>query len=471
METKIKTRFCPSPTGLMHLGNLRTALFNALLAKKQKGIFLLRIEDTDKVRSERKYADILMADLRRLGLDWQEGPEVEGPAKPYWQSLRQPLYDQFYHHLEAEGMAYPCFCTEEQLALNRKIQRSAGKPPRYSGACQSLTPEEIDAKIADGLKPTLRFRIPKGHEIVFHDLVRGEQRFKSDDIGDFIIRRADGTSPFMFCSAIDDALMEVTHILRGEDHLANTPRQLMILRALGLKESEYGHISLIMGSDGAPLSKRNGSRSLQELCDEGFLPLAIVNYLARLGHHYTNENLMSLDELAKHFSLETLGHSAAKFNFDQLLYWQKQAVNNISHDEFWNWIGGSVKKIVPKKQTVIFFNTVKLNVVFPDDVAKWARIFYAEEFKYSEESKGILKDAGVLFFETAMAVVKKHGIDYQTVTSAISEKLSIKGKALFMPLRIALTGEKHGPELKNIFEILGKGKLQTRLQLSREIFR
>ena len=455
----IKTRFCPSPTGLIHLGNIRTALFNILLAKHKQGTFLLRIEDTDKVRSERRYADGLMADMSWLGLSWQEGP--------FWQSERQAIYDKYYTQLEKKGCAYPCFCSEQKLALNRKMQRAAGKPPRYPGTCSSLTKEEINEKLAAGLKPTLRFRIPADQELIFHDLVHGEQKFNSHDIGDFIIRRADGTSPFMFCSALDDSLMGITHILRGEDHLTNTPRQIMILKALGLSIPKYGHISLILGDDGSPLSKRNGSRSLHELREQGFLPLAIVNYLARLGHHYNNhEKLMNLDELAVKFSKKYLSHSPAKFDYNQLLHWQKQAVAHLNQEEFGAWMEKAVQKLVPSKKIKLFINTVQHNVVFPEEIEHWAKVLCANEYTFTDEQQAIIKDTGALFFSTAISVLKKHGTDFHAFVDALSETLSIKGKGLYMPLRVALTGERHGPELIHIFELLGPTKIKSRFELA-----
>lgn len=210
----------------MHLGNVRTALFNDLLAKNLKGVFLLRIEDTDRERSEQRYSETLMHDLKWLGLIWDEGPEKEAGAGPYYQSQRQKFYDEYYQQLEGSERAYPCFCSEEELALMRKVQRSAGKPPRYAGTCRALTSTQIKEKLDQKIKPTLRFRVPDHEVVEFEDMVHGLQRFQTDDIGDFIIRRMDGTPPFLYCNAIDDALMRVTHVLRGEDHLANTPVKL-----------------------------------------------------------------------------------------------------------------------------------------------------------------------------------------------------------------------------------------------------
>ena len=300
----IRTRFSPSPTGMLHLGNVRAALFSLLYAKKMDGIFLLRIEDTDATRSEQKYLDSLQEELHWLGLQWQEGPGVGGPHGPYCQSERGGIYAQYYQQLEDEGRAYPCFCSDQELALNRKLQLSRGQAPRYPGTCRKLSKETVAKRLEAGEKPALRFQVPQNTMIEFNDLVKGHQKFNSDDIGDFIIRRADGSSSFMFCNAIDDSLMGVTHILRGEDHLANTPRQLMILQALQMRAAEYGHLSLITGDDGAKLSKRHGSSSLNDLIEQGFLPHAVVNYLARLSHTYEQQSLLSFNELAIHFHLE-----------------------------------------------------------------------------------------------------------------------------------------------------------------------
>ena len=326
----IRTRFCPSPTGLLHIGNVRAALFSNLFAKHANGIFLLRIEDTDAVRSDHQFTTILQSDLNWLGVKWQEGPEIGGPHAPYWQSQRRDIYDLYYKKLTQEGRAYACFCSDQELALNRKLQLSRGQAPRYPGTCRKLSPEEIENRLAQGEKPALRFKVPENAVIEFIDSVKGLQKFNSDDIGDFIIRRADGSSSFIFCNAIDDSLMEVTNVIRGEDHLANTPRQLMILQALAMRTPSYGHLSLILGDDGTPLSKRHGSFSLHDLREQGFLPKAILNYLARLSHTYDNNDLLTFEELAAHFHLDKLSKASARFDKNQLLHWQKEAVLSLS---------------------------------------------------------------------------------------------------------------------------------------------
>lgn len=464
-EASLKTRFCPSPTGLLHLGNVRTALFNALLAKGKAGTFLLRIEDTDKTRSEQRFIDALQHDLRWLGLNWDEGPGCEGASGPYLQSQRQSIYDRYYQQLQDRDLAYPCFCTEETLALARKVQRASGKPPRYSGTCRSLTAEQVAEKLASGLKPTLRFRVIADEQTIFQDLVRGEQRFNNNDMGDFIIRRADGTPPFMYCNAIDDALMGVTHALRGEDHLTNTPRQVMILQALGLAVPLYGHISLIMGADGAPLSKRTGSRSVEELRSQGYLPLAVVNYLARLGHYYKEEHWMRFGELAENFSIAGLGSAPARFDAQQLLFWQRETIAQLSVAELIEWMGRKVQGLVPKEAMEPFVAAIRPNIVFPADAEHWAQVFYRDDLVYDPEQQTILKEAGKEYFAMVLQVLNEVGADLPAVLAALKERLQLKGKALFEPLRVALTGEQKGPELALIFELLGVERLKRRIEL------
>ena len=272
------------------MGNARTALFCALLATRDQGAFILRIEDTDAARSEPGLRrSQLREDLAWLGLHWQEGPDVGGAKGPYRQSERGAIYADYLQQLADKGEVYPCFCTAVELEMARKAQLAAGQPPRYAGTCARLGTAEIEARLAKGLKPALRFRVPEQGETVFEDLVRGRQVFAHRDIGDFIIRRADGSPAFFFSNALDDALMGITHVLRGEDHLANTPRQLLLLAALGLPAPRYAHLSLIVGQGGAPLSKREGGGSLRELRAEGLLPEALLNYLARLGHTYAEQ--------------------------------------------------------------------------------------------------------------------------------------------------------------------------------------
>lgn len=474
-----KTRFAPSPTGEIHLGNARTAFFNALLARRDGGVFLLRIEDTDADRSKPIYVDALMADLRWLGMDWQEGPEVGGEHDPYHQAERGELYSVYYQRLEEAGRVYPCFCSEQKLKLSRKAQRSAGQPPRYAGTCAHLSPDEVQANLARGLQPTLRFRVAKGEAIEFDDLVRGRQSFRTDDIGDFIIRRADGSPAFFFSNAIDDSLMEVSHVLRGEDHLTNTPRQLMILEALGLPAPSYGHISLIVGEDGSPLSKRHGSKSVREMRDMGYLPDAIGNYLARTGHTYAEESgYQELTELAAGFELTRLGRAPARHDPAQLLHWQKEAIAHASDERLWGWLAGHryldghIEDFIPSGLELPFVHAVRENIEMPEDAFVWAANLFTESTNYDPEARLVIEAAGADFFRAALQ--QSRDGEFQDFAQRVSDALGVRGKRLFMPLRAALTGELHdpergsvwrnGPDMGRVWALLGEGRIERRLR-------
>lgn len=464
MLMQIKSRFCPSPTGYIHLGNARTALFSALAAKqKNEGCFLLRIEDTDLARSEEKYTIALQEDLQWLGCQWDEGPDHEKGNGPYYQSKRLETYERYYQELISKNLAYPCFCSEENLEASRRIQRKLGKPPRYDGACAHLSKEQIAQKEAAGLKAALRFRVEENRAIEFVDLVRGPQKFSTNELGDFIIRKTDGMATFMFCNAIDDALMGVNLALRGEDHLTNTPRQILILEILKLPVPQYGHLSLIMGSDGAPLSKRNGSRSIQQLREEGFLSIAVVNYLARLGHVYTDHNnLMSFADCAKYFDLSHLVKAAAHYDEQQLMHWQKEAVLQLSLEELMDWAGASIAN-VPAEKVDAFLKIIQPNSLFPADIYIWAQAMFAENIEFSAEEKEILVTAGKDFFEHAEKLIEQSN-SYTALCDGLKEKLNVKGKNLFMPLRIALTKSPHGPELAGVIDLLGREAIIKRFK-------
>lgn len=459
----VRTRFSPSPTGMIHIGNARAALYSALYASKSHGSFILRIEDTDAVRSEERFVDSLIDDLHWLGLTWQEGPRVDGAYGPYWQSLRQGVYAKYYQILEEKKLIYPCFCTDQELSLARKIQLSRGQAPRYSGTCLKLSSEEIAKRLNAGQKPAWRFAIPNNIKIEFTDIVKGPQEFQSKDIGDFIVRRADGTAPFLFCNAIDDAMMKVSHVLRGEDHLTNTPRQLLILQTLNLHTPRYGHLSLIVGDDGAPLSKRHGSFSVNQLRDKGYLPEAIINYLSRLGHICDAQELLPFSELAEHFHLDKLSRSPARFDVGQLLYWQKIAVQKLDNISLWRWLGEKIAAEVPEHAKSLFIETVKANIEFPEDATSWAKVFFNEKVEMNDEERKIIQEAGEQFFVEAEQALDKYGIQLPQILADMKQTLGVSGKKLFMPLRIALTGKTHGPELAQIAELLGQEKMKQRL--------
>lgn len=470
MASPIKTRFAPSPTGRLHLGNVRTALFNWLFARQQGGEFLLRFEDTDLERSAQAFEAGMQEDLHWLGLDWDEGPGHEGGLGPYRQSQRLDIYRDYFARLERDGAAYPCFCTQQQLALSRKAQLAAGRPPRYAGTCAHLSAEQVQAKRDQGLAASLRFRVPSERAVEFDDLVRGPQRFRGEDIGDFIIRRSDGTPAFFFSNAVDDALMQVSHVLRGEDHLTNTPRQILLLEALALPTPAYGHTSMLVGEDGAPLSKRTGSRSVEELRAQGFMPAAVLNYLARLGHHFEQEGWLSPSELAAQFATRRLGKAPAQYEQSQLLHWQKLAVLQADDAVLWQWLdayrddqGKGVRDYVPAPAQPAFVHAVRDNIELPADALAWAKRLFAPEPPLSEAAREAIAQAGADFFRVALDCLSADGDDYKGFTKALAKAAGVKGKGLFMPLRAALSGETHGPELAAIWQLLGSERIRARL--------
>jgi glutamyl-tRNA synthetase len=442
------------------------------------------MEDTDAVRGEEKYEIALQEDMHWLGLSWQEGPGVGGDNGPYAQSERSEVYDQYFETLRSAGNVYPCFCTEHELKLSRKAQAAASKPPRYNGKCRNLTEDEVQANFAAAIPATLRFRVPQDQVIEFEDRVRGPQRFVSDDIGDFIIRRSNGAPAFFFSNAVDDALMEVSLVVRGEDHLTNTPRQLMLLKALGLPAPDYAHIALVVGDDGAPLSKRNGSQSVMNLRDRGYLPQAIVNYLARLGHSYESNDFMSYDQLATAFRTEKLHRAPARFDAAQLTHWQREAVAVASDEALWQWInsveifGAYARDFVPADKTITFVRTIRGNIETPADAFLWAGNLFAESDIYEHEAKEAVRAAGADFFSQALLCCEGATDDFKVFQKALASATDKKGKALFMPLRAALTGEiepkfesswHDGPQLVDIWSLLGLTQIRRRLTLARDI--
>ncbi len=459
----VVTRFAPSPTGELHLGNARTALFNFLLARRAGGRFLLRIEDTDAQRSQESHLAVVLQDLRWLGLDWDAGPDREDDRGPYRQSQRGALYDRFFEVLERQRLAYPCFCTPLELEASRRAQLSSGRPPRYAGTCRDLSPEEQRGKRAQGLAATLRFRVPAGRRIDFVDLVHGPQSFLSDDIGDFIVRRADGTAAFFFCNAVDDASMGVTHVLRGEDHLANTPRQLLILEALSLRAPSYGHVSLILGPDGAPLSKRHGATSVREYRESGYRAEAVLNHLFRLGHSSGEHGLLDLTAMARAFDPAHLGRASAHFDAQQLRVWQKEAAHRLSADEARVWLAAVLPSGLGEPAASAFIAAVLPNVVLPEDAQPWAGIVFGPPPALEPEGEEIIRKAGDRYFAAAAQAAAQSGNDLQAIASAVKAATGKKGAELYMPLRLALTGRGHGPELAPLLKAMPAGAAQARL--------
>ncbi len=453
-ESPPVTRFAPSPTGSLHLGNVRTALFNALLAKRSGGRFLLRIEDTDAARSTVEFSRALQEDLAWLGLH----PDGE----VLHQSQRGAIYAQHLDALAREGRVYPCFCQPRELELARAAQLSAGRPPRYSGKCRQLPSAQAAARLAGGEPATLRFAVPEGEgEVQFDDLVHGTKRFRHAEIGDFVVRRADGSAAFFFSNAIDDSLSGVTQLLRGDDHLSNTPRQLLILQALGLRAPVYGHLSLLTGSDGAPLSKRNGAVSVRELRTLGFLPQAILNLLFRLGHSTSVNDLLTPEQMAAAFEVGHLQRSPAHFDPAQLQAWQKEAVRRMDAASALRWLGDRLPAQLDAATREAFITAVLPNLVLADDVRPWVEVaFGAPPEPDADAAAAIAATDRTLFAAAAQAAGNN---DFAAITTAAKTATGLKGPALFKPLRAALTGRLAGPELGPLLRCMPAGSAGARL--------
>jgi glutamyl-tRNA synthetase len=459
----VVTRFAPSPTGDLHLGNARTALFNLLLARRAAGRFVLRVEDTDAERSRDEYREHQLEDLRWLGLEWDAGPDRNDERGPYRQALRAPIYAEYFDQLQRAGEVYPCFCSPLELEVSRRAQLARGRPPRYAGTCRALSAEQQARLRAQGLSPTLRFAVPPGRRIDFVDLVHGPQSFLSDDIGDFVVRRGDGSAAFFFSNAVDDARMGVTHVLRGEDHLANTPRQLLVLQALSLPAPSYGHLSLLLGADGGKLSKRQDAASVRHYREQGYLAGALLNHLFRLGHSTGEHALLHLEQMARWFDLAHLGRAPAHFDEQQLRVWQKEAVRHLAPHEARRWLREVLPPQLDERSAAAFVSAVLPNVVLPADARLWVQVVFGSAPQLATAERELILQAGRDYFAAALHAAEASGNDLPAIAGAVRSATGRKGAALYGPLRVALTGLTHGPELAPLLRAMPSGTVRERL--------
>ncbi len=465
-SARITTRFAPSPTGELHLGNARTALFSWLFAHHAQGRFVLRIEDTDTERSKEAFTGALMDDLRWMGLVWDAGPAPAGQAvagEEYHQSRRGHIYARHSATLDARGFTYPCYCTPLELDLSRKAQLAAGRPPRYAGTCRELAPEARVRKSAQGISPTTRFRVPTGKRVEFDDMVHGFQSFATDDIGDFILRRADGSAAFFFSNAIDDSEMGITHVLRGEDHLTNTPRQLLVLEALGLRAPTYGHLSLLVGADSSPLSKRHGATSVREFRERGYLPAALTNHLFRLGHSSGENGVLSLEQMARAFTVKHLGRAPARFEESQLNVWQREVAHHMPLEDSERWLEAETPRDIDATRRRAFIEAIRRNVVLPKDVARWREVVFGPSPALDAAALACVREAGAQFFHAAAEASRASGGILDAIVEAVKRATGAKGPALWKPLRLALTGATEGPELAPLLRAIPEAAITDRL--------
>jgi nondiscriminating glutamyl-tRNA synthetase len=469
----MRVRFAPSPTGQLHVGNARTALFNWLLAHGKDGTFILRIEDTDAVRSTRASEAGILEDLRWLGLDWDEGPDVGGVHGPYRQSERLHLYASYANELIAAGHAYYCFCSPAKLEADRQADLASGRPPRYAGTCRRLTHEQALARMEAGERPVVRFRVPENVEVSFQDLVRGEVTFSSEVIGDWVLVRSDGRPQYNFAVVVDDALMEITHVIRGEDHISNTPRQVLLYRALGFTPTEFAHLSLVMGPDHTPLSKRHGATSVAEFRERGYLPEALVNYLALIGWSPGgDEELLPIDELARRFALEDVGHSAGVFDQEKLAwmnrhYMKAAAPARLTAESARYFLARGYLRRRTDEATEYLISVLPMAVGSVDrleeipDRLKFLFDFDPAASLAREEVSSVLHEPGARQVIAALPAAIEHPLvdreAFRAMANRVKERTGLKGKALFHPIRVALTGEGGGPELDLAVPAIDRG--------------
>ncbi len=477
MVIKPRVRFAPSPTGELHVGNARTALFNWMFARHYGGSFILRIEDTDESRSALSYQVNLLDDLRWLGLDWDEGPEKDGGYGPYKQSERLDIYAEHLKKLIDADLVYPCYCTEEELEEERQNLILSKRMPRYMGKCRHLSAGERAALAAQGRKPSYRFKVPQT-AIEFNDLIRGPVRFEGESVGDFIIVRSNGMPAYNFAVVIDDHLMAITHVIRGEDHLSNTALQIMLYGALGFDPPVFAHHCLILGRDHAKLSKRHGSVSVGEFRKRGFLPEAVINYLGLLGSSFADaREVLSQSEMVEAFSLERASKSGAVFDEEKLRWLNSLYIRNLDTDDLLERLLPFLRLAGYRPETLDppwfkkIIEVVKEELTMLTDIDGHIDLFFDDRYGMTSDAKQILDS------DNARKVIQVFGEFLRNATGApqeiyvsamkyTREKSGVKGRDLFMPVRAALTGKVHGPELDRVFAILGRESALARLKRS-----
>jgi nondiscriminating glutamyl-tRNA synthetase len=472
---KIRVRFAPSPTGFIHVGNARTALFNWLFARQKEGTFVLRIEDTDVERSASEFEKKLREDLLWLGLDWDEGPDVGGPFGPYRQSQRLERYKSFTQKLLDGGKAYYCFCSPEELERERKEALARNGVAVYSGKCRKISRKDASKRIQQGEPASVRLRTPDQGELSFHDLVRGELKFDLSLIGDPIIVRSTGLPAYNFAVVVDDALMEITHIIRGEDHISNTPRQILLYKMLSLDLPQFAHLSMVMGKDSTRLSKRHGATAVDQFQKDGILPAALFNYLALLGWAPPEDReVLSKEEMIRLFDLEKVSRSAAVFDYDKLHWINRQHAKGLSSREkaelaypylrdaellpgsmtgaHWDWL---------EKVTESFIERVDRFADFPSQVS--ALFEFSPQEMDAEMKQELGSDCASRVIRIfGEKIIQEKSFDYDrfaAIAQEIKAATGCKGKDLYHTLRIALTARSSGLDLDKFIPLVEEGSI------------
>jgi glutamyl-tRNA synthetase/nondiscriminating glutamyl-tRNA synthetase len=476
---KVRVRFAPSPTGQVHVGNARTALFNWLFARQQGGTFILRIEDTDLERSEARYEAQLIEDIQWLGLDWDEGPDKGGPYPPYRQSDKGQVYLDYAERLIEEGKAYPCFCRQQDLERNRELALAAQQSQVYPGTCRNIPPEEAARRRKAGEPCAIRLKIPE-RPIRFHDIVRGWVEFSNEVVSDLIIIRSSGVAVYNYVVVVDDAEMKVTHVIRGDDHLSNTPKQVALYEALDWPVPEFAHLSTILGPDRERLSKRHGATSLANFREMGVLPEALMNYMALLGWAPTggDREVFTPTELIQEFDLARVTPSPAVFDFEKLYWLNRHYIKESAPErvaalaepillralelsgataEVSTWLGHITAALVHSVNKLDELPERAASVLHFDPVAA-INATENQEILAAESSRTVLMAvAAKLESEDAPLEAAR----FKAILKEVQKETGIKGPALFHPVRIALTGQQSGPEFDRLVPLMEEGSQLT----------
>ena len=472
---KPRVRFAPSPTGDLHVGNARTALFNHLFARHHGGEFILRIEDTDSVRTSKDSERRILEDLAWLAIDWDEGPGRGGAKGPYHQRERLDLYGHHLKILIRAGCVYPCYCTEEELEAEREELIFRKMMPRYMGKCRNLSDSERKNLADQGREPAYRFRIGT-ESIAFTDLIRGDMKFEAGAMGDFIIVRSNGIPAYNFAVVVDDHLMSISHVIRGEDHLSNTALQLLIYQALGFRPPVFAHHALILGKDRSKLSKRHGSVAVREFRERGVLPEVLLNYLALLGSSLVGgREICPLEEMISSFSLDRAGKSGAIFDEDKLkwlngIYIRQGDLHSLTERLLpFIRVAGYDVDTLDRLWLERVIDAVRGDLATLSDIGDQMDIFFDDRYVLSGEAQRLLRKEQAMTVVRALQESLEHSPassenSYRQIIEDVKRKTGVTGKNLFLPIRAAVTGKTRGPELDRVFAILGPASLKHRVE-------
>ncbi|PAE36955.1 glutamate--tRNA ligase [Bacillus sp. 7884-1] len=481
MSNEVRVRYAPSPTGHLHIGNARTALFNYLFARNQGGKFIIRIEDTDKKRNIAGGEESQLKYLKWLGMDWDESVDVGGEYGPYRQSERNDIYQTYYNQLLENGHAYKCYCTEAEIAAEREEQTERGETPQYSGKCRHLTAEERAKLESEGREPSIRIIVPEGKTYTFEDMVKGTVSFESEGMGDWVIIKKDGTPTYNFAVTVDDYLMKISHVLRGDDHISNTPKQLMVYQALGWEPPIFGHMTLIVNESRKKLSKRDESiiQFIEQYEELGYLPEALFNFITLLGWSPTGEEeLYSKEEFIEIFDANRLSKSPALFDTNKLTWMNNQYMKKIEVDRVLELSMPHLVKAGVLSESLTdedhewargLVSLLQEKMSFGAEIVELSDMFFKEEAEYEEDAKEVLTGETVpevlkAFAEELEKLDNFKAGEIKAAMKAVQKSTGQKGKNLFMPIRAAVSGQTHGPDLPQAIELLGKGKVLNRIQ-------